>query len=113
MVHFVSLVKYYLLHIYAMAFLLMFFGLPSFYHIVRITYICHGRAIAQVVSHWLHICHGHAIAQVVSHWLPTVVAQVHVWAACGVCGGQSGTGAGFLSVLQFPRPIIPPISPSS
>jgi hypothetical protein len=33
--------------------------------------------------------------------------------ACGVCSGQSGTGAGFLQVLWFPLPIIPPISPSS
>jgi hypothetical protein len=36
---------------------------------------------------------------------------------CGFCGGQSGTGAGFLRVLRFPQPIlIPPIasqSPSS
>jgi hypothetical protein len=30
-----------------------------------------------------------------------------------VCGGQSGTGAGFLRVLRFPLPIIPPISPLS
>jgi hypothetical protein len=31
-----------------------------------------------------------------------------------VCGGQSGTGAGFLRVLRFPLPIvILPISPSS
>jgi hypothetical protein len=36
-----------------------------------------------------------------------------VRAACGVCGGQSGTGAGFLRVLRFPLPIIPPISPLS
>jgi hypothetical protein len=34
--------------------------------------------------------------------------------ACGVCGGQCGTGAGFLRVLRFPLSIIiPPISPSS
>jgi hypothetical protein len=39
---------------------------------------------------------GRAIAQAVSHWLPTAVAWVRVWAACGVCGGQSSTGAGFL-----------------
>jgi hypothetical protein len=56
---------------------------------------------------------GRAVAQEVSHWLPTAAARVHVQAACGVCGGQSGTGAGFLRVLQFPLPIIPPISPSS
>jgi hypothetical protein len=34
--------------------------------------------------------------------------------ACGICSGQSGTGAGFLRGLRFPLPIIiPQISPSS
>jgi hypothetical protein len=56
---------------------------------------------------------GHAVAQATSSWLPTAVARVYVQAACGVCGGQSSTGAGFLRVLRFPQPIIPPISPSS
>jgi hypothetical protein len=33
---------------------------------------------------------------------------------CGICGGQSGAGAGFHQVLRFPLPIfIPPISPQS
>jgi hypothetical protein len=40
-------------------------------------------------------------------------ARVRVRAACGFCGGKSDTGAGFLRVLQFPLPIIPPISPLS
>jgi hypothetical protein len=57
-----------------------------------------------------HFFHGCAIAQAVSRWLPTTVAWVCVRAACGVCGGQSGS---FFQVLQLPLPIIPPISPSS
>jgi hypothetical protein len=56
---------------------------------------------------------GRAVAQAVSRWLPTVAARVRVRAARGVYGGQSRTGAGFLRVLRFPLPIIPPISPSS
>jgi hypothetical protein len=49
----------------------------------------------------------------VRRWLPTAAARVRVRAACGICGGQSRTGAGFLRVLRFPLPIIPPISPLS
>jgi hypothetical protein len=56
---------------------------------------------------------GPAVAQAVRRWLPTAAARVRVRAGCGVCGGQSGTGAGFLRVFRFPLPIIPPISPSS
>jgi hypothetical protein len=56
---------------------------------------------------------GRAVAQAVSRWLPSAAARVRVRAACGICGGQSGAGVGFLRVLRFPLPIIPPISPSS
>jgi hypothetical protein len=58
---------------------------------------------------------GSAIAQAVSRWLPTAAARVRarVW-SCGICGGQSGAGAGFLRVLRLPLPIfIPPIAPQS
>jgi hypothetical protein len=60
----------------------------------------------------LKLLFGRAVTQAVSRWLPTAAARVRV-AACGVCGGQSGTGAGFLRVLRFPLPITAPISPSS
>jgi hypothetical protein len=56
---------------------------------------------------------GRAVAQAVIRWLPTAAARARVRAACGVCGVQSGTGAGFLLVLRLPLPIIPSISPSS
>jgi hypothetical protein len=47
--------------------------------------------------------------------ISTVAAKVRaqVW-SCGICGGQSGAGAGFLRVLRFPLLIfIPPIAPQS
>jgi hypothetical protein len=53
----------------------------------------------------IYIVCGRAVAQAVSRWLPTAAARVRVRAACGVCGGQSGTGAGLLLVLRFPLPI--------
>jgi hypothetical protein len=58
---------------------------------------------------------GRAIAQAVSRWLPTAAARVRAQVrSCGICGGQSGVGAGFLRVFQFPLPIlIPPTSPHS
>jgi hypothetical protein len=58
---------------------------------------------------------GHAIAQAVSRWLLTAAARVRAWAwSCGIFGGQSGTGAGFLRVLPSLLPIfIPPIAPQS
>jgi hypothetical protein len=58
---------------------------------------------------------GRAIAEAVSRWVPTAAARVlaRVWSS-GICGGQSGAGAGFLRVLRFPLPIfISPNSPSS
>jgi hypothetical protein len=64
-------------------------------------------------THVFHIVEGRAVAQAVRRWLPIAAAQVRVRAACGVCGEQSGTVAGFLRVLRVPLPIIPPISPSS
>jgi hypothetical protein len=58
---------------------------------------------------------GRAIAQAVSRWLPNAAALVRarVW-SCGICGGQSGAGAGFLRVLRFPLlNFIPPVAPQS
>jgi hypothetical protein len=61
----------------------------------------------------IYCVHRPCRSSAVRRWLPTVAARVRVWAACGICGGQSGNGAGFLRVLRFPLPIIPPISPLS
>jgi hypothetical protein len=53
-----------------------------------------------------YVGHGRAIAQAVSRWLPATAARVRarVWSS-GICGGQSGAGAGFIRVLRFPLPI--------
>jgi hypothetical protein len=52
---------------------------------------------------------GRAIAQAVSRWLPTAAALLRAQvSSCETCGGQSGTGAGFLPVLWFPLPILIP-----
>jgi hypothetical protein len=61
-----------------------------------------------------NIVHGGAMAEAVSCWLPTAAARVQsrVWSS-GIYGGQSGAWAGFLRVLRFPLPFIPPNSPSS
>jgi hypothetical protein len=49
---------------------------------------------------------GRAIAQAVSRRLPTAAVPVRARVrSCGLFGGQSDTGAGFLQVLQFPLPI--------
>jgi hypothetical protein len=52
---------------------------------------------------------GRAIAQAVSRWHPTAEARVRarVWSS-GICGGQTGAGAGFLRVLRFPLQIFIP-----
>jgi hypothetical protein len=45
---------------------------------------------------------GRAIAQAVSRWLPTAAARIRSQVkSCGICGGQSGIGAGFPCQSSF------------
>jgi hypothetical protein len=49
---------------------------------------------------------GRAIAQTVIRRLHTAAVRVRAHVrSCGICGGQSGTGAGFVRILRFPLTI--------
>jgi hypothetical protein len=80
----------------------------NFFHTVE-TLIDTSREVGLEVNVKKRPCRSSAVRR----WFPTAAARVRVRAACGVCGGHSGTGSGFLRVLRFPLPIIPPISPLS
>jgi hypothetical protein len=71
---------------------------------------CAGELKTGVVHERERMPVGRAIAQAVSRRLPTAAARVRSQVrSCGICGGQSGTGADFLNVLRLPLPIfIPP-----
>jgi hypothetical protein len=61
---------------------------------------------------------GLAITQAVRRRLPTAATRVRAQVrSCGICGGPSGSGAGYLRVLRSPLliliPSIAPQSPSS
>jgi hypothetical protein len=50
-----------------------------------------------------------ATNQAVSCQLPTHAVRIRAQVRpCGICGGQSGTGAGFLRAIRVSLPLIPP-----
>jgi ribosomal protein S14 len=52
-----------------------------------------------------YVMYCRVIAQAVSRRLPTAAAKVLPQVrSCEICGGQNGTGTGFLRVLRFPLP---------
>jgi hypothetical protein len=82
---------------------------------VQIVHIFRSSVITKFIMSPYMFRKGRAIAQAVSRWLPIAAARVRSEVrSCGICDGQSGTGAGFLRVLRFPLPIlIPPTAPQS
>jgi hypothetical protein len=63
------------------------------------TYICYRQ---KYTSRPIQYLLGRAMAQAVSRRSLTVEARVRARVnPCGICGGQSGTGTGFLRVLWF------------
>jgi hypothetical protein len=67
------------------------------------------------IRHKVNVKYGPCHSSAVSSRLPTAAARVQFQVRlCGICSGQSGTGAGFLRVLRFPLPIlVPPNAPYS
>jgi hypothetical protein len=54
-----------------------------------------------------NITQGSAVTQAGSRRLPTATARVQDRVkSCGICGGHSDTGAGFLRELRLPFPIL-------
>jgi hypothetical protein len=58
-------------------------------------FIGHHQASTKILIEVLEL--GRAVDQAVSRWLPTAAARVRIRVTCGVCGGQSGIGAGVLA----------------
>jgi hypothetical protein len=62
------------------------------------------------VNCWIKVTNGRVIAQAVSRRLPTAAARIRAQVrSCRICGGQNGTGTGFLS----PSTSVPQTAPHS
>jgi hypothetical protein len=96
------------------------FQLQYFFHIMYDEFKTVGENYMIWKLHYLYsspniirrTCH---IAQAIRRRLPTATARVRARVkSCGICGGQSVTGAGSLQIFRFSLPIrIPPIVPHS
>jgi hypothetical protein len=68
--------------------------------------------ISSYPSKYTKLCR--AIGHAVSHRLATRWPEFEPGVrSCGICGGQSDTGEGFLRVLRFSLPLMPPTAPHS
>jgi hypothetical protein len=63
-----------------------------------------------VSPHYYLLTNGRPVYQAISSRLFTAAAPVRArFKTCRICGGHSGTAAGFLRVLRFPLPLIDPL----
>jgi hypothetical protein len=86
------------------------------YIVVKLTdYRKHSERYKIILFYLSVVLYIYTISQAVSRWLPTAEDEVRARIrSCGIFGGQSDTGGGFLRVLRFRLPIfIPPIAPQS
>jgi hypothetical protein len=76
-------------------------------------YLCTFLHLKKILKNLYGLCFGlmttksFVIAEVIGHHLVTMVAWVQSQVrSCGICGGQSGIGMGFLQVLSFRLPVL-------
>jgi hypothetical protein len=63
------------------------------------------------MEYWFTSTMLYGTVHAVCHQPPVVVAWVQYRVrSCGICGEQSGIGAGFHPVLRFPLPVLIPLT---